>query len=344
MLDPKHGMAIFTDFAATTNLSADKSDNSAVDGHAIIAVFFTYNNQRHVFYMNYNGEGDYHIVTKCSVTQFIGGTESKGKSNDWVFHNRCLEELIRKNEESREVQFDADGNELVYTYFVCTDGCPNQYKCRQNFLSAAKQCCERFPNKIRIVCMIATKYGFKGPWDGDGGSSKSRLADEELKKNRSPDALAAFKTLKDTMTVVSCDLPVEEWIENKDMRIIRKAPSVIDERQYKFVTHRRPLYDALKAAGDKYSDSVFFLERNPDILLQSTPKTALKGTKKHYQFRTPTEAMATPTANEPPAYEVVMTKYPCACLKCRTGDFDGCLYLADMGPLEKRKVKSQVNY
>ena len=110
--------------------------------------------------------------------------------------------------------------------------------------------------------------------------------------------------------------------------------------------HRRPLYEALKAAGDKYSDSVFFLERNPDILLQSTPKTALNGTKKHYQFRTPTEAtsMATPTANEPPAYEIVMTKYPCACLKCRTGDFDGCLYLADMGPLEKRKVKIQVNY
>jgi hypothetical protein len=57
--------------------------------------------------------------------------------------------------------------------------------------------------------MIATQYGFKGPWDGDGGSSKSRLADEELKKNRSPDALAAFKTLQDTMTVVSCDLPVD---------------------------------------------------------------------------------------------------------------------------------------
>jgi len=345
MLDPKHGMSIFTNFAATTNLSADKSDNSAVDGHAIIAVFFTYNNQRHVFYMNSNGEGDYHIVTKCSVTQFIGGTESRGKSNDWVFHNRCLEELIPKNEESREGQFDADGNELVYTYFVCTDGCPNQYKCQHKFLSAAKQCCERFPNKIRIVCMIATKYGFEGPWDGDGGSSKSRLANEELKKKRLPDALAAFKTLKDTMTMVSCDLPVQEWIENEDRRIIRKAPSVMDERQYKFVTHRRPLYDSLKADGDKYSNSVFFLERNPGILLhQSTPKTALKGTKKHYQFRTPTEAMATPTANELPAYEIVMTKYPCACLKCRTGDFDGCLYLADMGPLEKRKVMSQVNY
>ena len=40
MLDPRFAISIFTDFAATGNLRADKCDNSTVDGHIVLAVYF----------------------------------------------------------------------------------------------------------------------------------------------------------------------------------------------------------------------------------------------------------------------------------------------------------------
>ena len=136
----------------------------------------------------------------CDVSQFIGGSESKGKSNDWIYHNACFKDEIKRNEDVREVQYDADGIEMVFTYYIATDACPTQYRCRQNFLMAARICVEMFPNKIRVVHFIATKFGFKGAWDGDGGRSKIQLRRAETKSIRSPNALTAFKYLFDTMT------------------------------------------------------------------------------------------------------------------------------------------------
>lgn len=200
MIDPKHFASYFTDFGATMDLRSNATDNCSVDGHAVLAVFYKFSKQRLVDYINDNGEGDVHILVDCDVSQFIGGSESKGKSNDWIYHNACFKDEIKRNEDVREVQYDADGIEMVFTYYIATDACPTQYRCRQNFLMAARICVEMFPNKIRVVHFIATKFGFKGAWDGDGGRSKIQLRRAETKSIRSPNALTAFKYLFDTMT------------------------------------------------------------------------------------------------------------------------------------------------
>jgi len=82
------------------------------------------------------------LLIVMSHSQYIGGTESVGKSNDWIFHNGCFKDEIRRNEDVRVVQYDDDGIEMVYTYYIATDACPTQYRCRQNFLMAARLCVE----------------------------------------------------------------------------------------------------------------------------------------------------------------------------------------------------------
>ena len=137
MSDPKFiRRVICTDFSATANLTSLKKTNSAVDTHAIIAVFFVYHNFRTVKIleeftteemcnditdtdelvldgMNYKDAWvvvqeemilenedpwilinvDDFVICDCDVRQYIGGTESKGKSNDHHYHHACLDDL-----------------------------------------------------------------------------------------------------------------------------------------------------------------------------------------------------------------------------------------------------------
>jgi hypothetical protein len=344
MIDPKLALSIFTDFAATGNLRADKSDNSSIDGHIILAIYFMFSGQREVEFLNEDGSLDKHLLTKCDITQFIGGTESKGKSNDWIYHNCCILYLIEENESTRVLQYDERGNELVFTYFICTDACAGQYRCRQNFLSAAKICCEKVRNKIRIVYSIATKFGFKGEWDGEGGVSKARLKSEELKGNRSSNPVAAFKTLFDRASITSCRYPVDEWVENKDKRIIRKATSVMDSRRYKFVTCKYDEYQELIGADDQYKDHVLYLNREQTLTNQSNPQTALAGTNSNYHFRTGTEAFSQGNDSSPPEYEIMMGKHICGCPECRKGEFEACINQDAIGRAVSRITRSRVNY
>ena len=105
-----------TDFSATADLTSLKKANSAVDAHAIIAVFFVYHNFRKVHILEgftkeilsdddndvvdmFDDDGwiivqvDEYAICDCDVRQYIGGTESKGKSNDHFYHNICLENV-----------------------------------------------------------------------------------------------------------------------------------------------------------------------------------------------------------------------------------------------------------
>eukprot|EP00979_Chaetoceros_neogracilis_P004673 scaffold806_cov201-Chaetoceros_neogracile.AAC.3 len=307
MIDPKLALSIFTDFAATGNLRADKSDNSSIDGHIILAIYFMFSGQREVEFLNEDGSLDKHLLTKCDITQFIGDTESKGKSNDWIYHNCCILYLIEENESTRMP-------------------------------------CEKVRNKIRIVYSIATKFGFKGEWDGEGGVSKARLKSEELKGNRSSNPVAAFKTLFDRASVTSCRYPVEEWVENKDKRIIRKATSVMDSRRYKFVTCKYDEYQELIGADDQYKDHVLYLNREPTLTNQSNPQTALAGTNSNYHFRTGTEAFSQGNDSSPPEYEIMMGKHICGCPECRKGDFEACINQDAIGRAVSRITRSRVNY
>ena len=61
---------------------------------------------------------------------FWGDTISKGKKNDRVFHNACLEHVINFYDKER-----SDENlPAIKINIIRTDNCPTQYKCRQNFL------------------------------------------------------------------------------------------------------------------------------------------------------------------------------------------------------------------
>ena len=171
MLDPKKGVALFTDFAATVNLRAKMTDNSSVDSHALIQVFYKFSNRRIVPYeKKKDGSTGEHLLLNTDVTQYFGSTHSKGKSNDWVFATRALLHEIDKHEKKREIQYKKDSNgdyildsntgeriQLPFTYWVSTDGAPTQYKCRQHFIFIAS-IQERFPGRnIRIVHIVASK-------------------------------------------------------------------------------------------------------------------------------------------------------------------------------------------
>jgi len=69
-------MAIFTDFAATTNLSADKSDNSAVDGHAIMRSLSASDDVRNTFLNILNWYNEH-----CTKPWFYGVSLAKNNKH-----------------------------------------------------------------------------------------------------------------------------------------------------------------------------------------------------------------------------------------------------------------------
>jgi len=271
----------------------------------------------------YENDWWFPIVSKDSqfTSQYISGTKSRGKSHDWKFHGKGLEDVIREHEGSREVQFDTNGNESVYTSFVITDVCASHYRCLQNFLNQTRICCKIFPNKIRIVHLIAAKYAFKGPWDADGGRSKTKLKNEETKWNRSPDSFTAFLTLVKTVTKTKCDLPIEDWIHDRDSRIIRKTPMMMVQRRYRYICNRRDEYD--RSAHEYADDStvnIIFLDRDR-ATRPSDPGKAISGTNKHYQFHLPYEHERASTETQALLYKLFTTESVCACIRCRVGRF-----------------------
>lgn len=105
---------------------------------------------------------------------------------------------IMQNEETREKQYDANDDELVFTYFMITDGSPYQYWCRFNIFNQIRICCEKCPNKIRVVHLVAAKYGFKGAWDADGGDLRQSLRNWKTSTFRLLDRQQHLKILPNT--------------------------------------------------------------------------------------------------------------------------------------------------
>ena len=78
---------IMTDFGATLDLSAAENDNSSVDNHAIICIFFVNLNWRNVKYKRAVEDvrlvEDEIIVSDDEKWIFFGDTISAGKKNDY---------------------------------------------------------------------------------------------------------------------------------------------------------------------------------------------------------------------------------------------------------------------
>jgi hypothetical protein len=75
------------------DLRAGETDNSSVDGHAVLDTFVVLHSPRTVKVMK-NDKEIIARVHECDVWHHFGDTISKGKKNDHVFHNACLVAIV----------------------------------------------------------------------------------------------------------------------------------------------------------------------------------------------------------------------------------------------------------
>ena len=86
---------ILNDFGAILDLRATKIDNSSVNNHYVMYIFFMACNWRRITYINKETRtNDETVINDCDKWVFFIDTISKGKNNDHVFHDTCLEYII----------------------------------------------------------------------------------------------------------------------------------------------------------------------------------------------------------------------------------------------------------
>jgi hypothetical protein len=91
-----------------------------------------------------------------------------------VFHNACLDEIVRHYQSERRSMHGIPIDHVV----IWTDNCVGQYKCRQNFLKIATF--SQRVNHVRVSHRYAQKYDFKGVWDAAGKVIKQYMRKLEL--------------------------------------------------------------------------------------------------------------------------------------------------------------------
>ena len=93
--DPETCRVFCTDFGSAVVLSASEQDNSSVDNHAVICIFFVITNWRRVRYLNDRTKyWDKTIASNYDKWVFFRDTLSKGE-DEYVFHNECLTYIIK---------------------------------------------------------------------------------------------------------------------------------------------------------------------------------------------------------------------------------------------------------
>jgi hypothetical protein len=122
---PNNEIRICMEFSATGDLRASETNNCSEDSHLVITVYVVLHTVRTVMVDNVSKK-----LNDCNIWYFLGSTLSKGKKNDHVFHNACLDSLI----ENYHLQFKARQLDQVV---VWTGNCGRQYKCQHNFLKIA---------------------------------------------------------------------------------------------------------------------------------------------------------------------------------------------------------------
>ena len=181
MSHPYQHRIICTNFGATLDLFAMEKDNSSVNNHAVLCIYFVLTNRRKVSYEINEGNKDTTIVNDCDKWLFFGDTISRGKKNDHVFHNNCLTYLIQFYDN----EIKHDGKDTIPFNIVHTDNCAPQYKCRQNFLQLSKS----FESlNTMVIHKFAQKYRFKGSWDAAGKLVKQAIHRLEMKNERCANA------------------------------------------------------------------------------------------------------------------------------------------------------------
>eukprot|EP00957_Ditylum_brightwellii_P192632 14667088-Ditylum_brightwellii.AAC.1 len=166
--------ALCTNFGSTLDLFASEKDNSSVDNHAALCIFFVLSNWRNVKYKTEEGEYKDTVVNDCDKWLVFGDTMSRGKKNDHIFHNARFTYIIK----IYDMEQENEGKGNIPTNIIHTDNFPTQYKCRQNFLEVAKSCNTR---KTTVVHKCSQKYGFKGSCNAAGKLVKQSIECLKLK-------------------------------------------------------------------------------------------------------------------------------------------------------------------
>jgi hypothetical protein len=296
-------LLIFTDFSSTVDLFASQTDNSSQNAHAVLAIFVVLSNRRDV-----RIKRDGRFVTKsindCDVWYFFGDTISKGKKNDHVFHNACLEEIVRYYQNQRR-RTKMDPIEHIR---IWTDNCAGQYKCRYNFLKIAT-----FPERVegvRVSHRFAQKYDFKGVWDAAGKVFKDFMRKLELKKkHRFATAFDCFEKSRNILKEVKSAKPWDVYEKDGDPQILEKRPFMVTRRFFGFGTEDK---DEAVRLGNRFRHIVH-TDR------ESIPSmAAIEGTQKLHSvggsLKPRTVEIAGKSTDE---WKLLVASMPCACLSCR---------------------------
>ena len=320
MSNPEVCRVICTDFGATLDLHASEKDNSSIDNHAVICIFFVAHKWRRVTFKNKDGINDEKMMNNCDKWIVFGDTMSKGKKNDHVFHNAALTHIVKFYEKER----GTEGMLAIKNNIVHTDNCPTQYKCRQNFYKVAT-----FAEHTgsRLIHKFGQKYGFKGSWDATGKLVKGQILKNELKFDRCANALDCYLKLNRDLYKDGTGETNKKWSlweKNGDERIIQKTNLTTDRTFIGLGVEYRDQFTRLKEAGH---DHIILTDRDsiPDMKV-------VEGTHSIFQIQGDIDPIS------PKKWSIHTAILPCACPPCRSNPFDinTCLYK------ESRKLRSRV--
>ena len=301
---------IFTDFSATDDLRAAQTDNSSEDAHMTIAIYVVLHSSREVQVDTANG-AQTKWINDCDVWYCVGPTISKGKKNDHVYHNACLDHLL----EHYKSKFEECGKTLK-TAMLWTDNCGGQYKCRQNFLKIALSPDD--PRKVTISHTFAAKYGFKGPWDAAGKIIKQWRKSKELRmhktgeKTRMATVYDVFTEFKRYLEERSANTAADSWkaieepAHSKHEKILQKTAFKVDERKVLYVT-------------DNKADFERFNAKDPGFIVYSDRETVptmdpIDGTLSLHSVKSVPGAR---NQENEGLRQLVIADFPCRCLPCQ---------------------------
>ena len=328
MSDRDKHRVICTDFGATLDLSAAEKDNSSVDNHAVICIFFVSQNWRKVSYKReVEGGGvldDETIINDCEKWIFFGDTMSKGKKNDHVFHNACQTYLIRYYD---TIRINANKAPIPVN-ITWTDNCPTQYRCRQNFyhISTASS---NHPHKPIQTHKLAQKYRFKGSWDATGKVVKQQILQNELKYDRCATALDCYLKLTRDLAKDGEDKKTQKLLEyerNGDAKVVQNTTYTTCKTHIGYGTEDQAEYNRMH--NDARYKHIIFTDRQNIPDMKPVPETMkiaqISGLKER---------------NAQGQWVISTSFLPCSCPPCRddiTSAPDNCLYK------NERRIKEQL--
>jgi hypothetical protein len=306
-------LLIFTDFSTTCNLRAAMADNCSQNAHAVLCIFVVLHSPRDVTVIKDEREVTVRI-NECDVWHFFGDTISKGKKNDHVFHNACLEDIVKHYKSKLKKEKNINLNHVK----LWTDNCGPQYKCWQNFCKIASFS-ERLTG-VAVTHRYVQKYHFKGVWDAAGKvvkwyMQKLELSTRKGKATRFPNAWACFKKLRhDLGKLFVTRLPWDDLERSNDPKILEKSTFTVTKRFFGYATED-------KCTWERLAKEYLHVVHTDRINIPDMP--AIKGTIAFHEVAGERD----PATSNQSKWKLRVACMPCSCLSCRGQILEPCKYM-----------------